>query len=853
MMSARLTPHTSRPTIFSGRFLLPYALVLGPLRENPGRAALAVIAIALGVALGVAVHLVNSSALNEFELAARHLAGEADLVVRGPRAGFDEAWYPRLARLPQVEAANPAVDLEVPLAGRPDSLRIVGFDPLRAAQVQPSLLPERSGMVLDLFDADAILLSPSAAEWLRLKPGDTLAIQVGTRAITLKVVGLLPQGAYRQRLGVMDVAAAQWRLAQLGRLNRLDLRLKPGTDRQAFRRELQALLPAGVQVMTPDAEGERGASLTRAYRLNLDMLALVALFTGAFLVFSSQVLVLLRRRSQFALLRTIGVTRGTLAAQLLAEGAVIGVIGAILGTLLGYALARYALLLVGADLGAGYFRSIAASLVAEPGTLAFFAALGVLFAVLGAAAPAWEAARRPPARALRAGDEEEGLRKLHTLWWGIASIAAGLLLALAPAVNGLPIAGYVAIGLILLGSVLVMPRLAEGCLGRLPVPARAPLAIAIAQLKATPRQAAISVAAIVISFSLMVSMLIMVSSFRSSLESWLERMLPADLYLRPARFGETAFFTPDEQARIAAVPGVERVVFIRTQNLLLAPDRPPVMLLAGPVEANEPAKVLPLTSSPYTPRADDPPPVWVSEVAADFYGLRVGERVQLPIGGVPRLYTVAGIWRDYARQSGAIAMNRELYLKLTGDPLANDVALWLTRDAAIADVQRALRGRLPDAAGFEIATTRELREISLRVFDRTFAITYALEIAAVLIGLFGVSVSFSAQALARRREFGVLRHIGMTRHEIGAMLGCEGALVATLGCVMGLATGWLVGVILTHVVNRQSFHWSMELNLPWLPVASLALLIVAAAVVTAVWSGRAAMGEDVVRAVREDW
>ena len=836
-----------------GRLLLFHALVLGPLREHPGRVALAVAAIALGVALGVAVHLVNSSALNEFEIAARHLAGEADLVVRGPRAGFDETWYPRLARLPQVEAANPALELEVPLSGRPDSLRVLGFDPLRAAQVQPSLLPERSSMTLDLFDSDAILLSPSAAEWLGLKPGDPLDLQVGTHAVRLKVAGLLPQGSYRQRLGVMDVSAAQWRLAQLGRLNRVDLRVRPGTDVTAFRRELQALLPAGVQVMTPEHESLRGASLTRAYRLNLDMLALVALFTGAFLVFSSQVLALLRRRAQLALLRTLGVTRGTLVGLLLAEGAAIGAVGAILGTLAGYALARYALALVGADLGAGYFRSTVTELRVEPGTLAFFAALGVLFATLGAAAPSWEAARRPPARALRAGDEEEALKTLRTLWWGIASIAGGLLLALAPAISGLPVAGYVAIGLILLGSVLVMPRVAEVCLARLPLPRRAAPALAIAQLKATPRQAAISVAAIVISFSLMVSMLIMVSSFRSSLESWLERMLPADLYLRPARLGETAFFTPEEQSRIAATPGIERAAFVRTQNLLLAEERPPVTLLAGPVEAGDPGRILPLTSSPYAARPDDPPPVWVSEVAADFYKLRVGQRVELPIGGTLRSYTVAGIWRDYARQNGAIAINRELYTDLTGDRLVNDVALWLQGNASVAEVRRALRDRLPDAAGFEIATTRELRELSLRTFDRTFAITYALEIAAVLIGLFGVSVSFSAQALARRREFGVLRHVGMTRREIGAMLGCEGAVVAALGCAMGLAIGWLVGFILTHVVNRQSFHWSMEIHVPVAPLAALALLIVAAAIATAVWSGRAAMGEDVVRAVREDW
>jgi putative ABC transport system permease protein len=827
--------------------------VLGTLREHPGRAALAVFAIALGVALGVAVHLVNSSAINEFELAARHLAGEADLVVRGPRAGFDEALYPRLARLLQVEAANPAVEVEVPLPGRPESLRILGFDPLRAAQVQPALLPERSSMVLDLFDADAVLLSPSAAEWLGLKTGDTFGVQVGTRAVSLKVAGLLPQGAYRQRIGVMDISAAQWRLERLGRLNRIDLRLKPGTDVEAFRRELQTALPLGVHAISPETDGGRGASLSRAYRLNLDMLALVALFTGAFLVYSSQVLAILRRRTHFALLRALGVTRGALVVRLLAEGAAIGVIGSALGLALGYALAHYVLSLVGADLGAGYFRAVSTSLEAEPQALAWFFALGVLFAVLGAFAPAWEAAHRPPAQGLRSGDEEEGPGKSRALWWGIAAAAAAALLAQAPAIYGLPVAGYLAIALVMLGAVLAMPWLAAACLARLPVPTRAPAAVAIAQLKATPRQAAISVAAIVTSFSLMVSMLIMVGSFRASLESWLERMLPADLYLRAARFGETAFFTSEEQKRIATTPGVERIEFIRSQNLLLAPERAPVVLLAGPVEAGAPDKVLPLTSPPYAVGTEDPPPVWVSEVAADVYSLRVGDRVRLPIGDMPLLYTVAGIWRDYSRQGGAIAMNRGLYVKLTGDRLVNDAALWLATGSSPDQVQRALRERLPDGANLEITTTRELRANSLKAFDRTFAITYALEIAAVVIGLFGVSVSFSAQALARRREFGVLRHLGMMRREIAAMLGCEGALVATLGAAFGLVTGWLVGLILIHVVNRQSFHWSMELHMPWSWLAGLAAVVVIAAAVTAVWSGRAAMSGDVVRAVREDW
>ncbi|HUF82280.1 MAG TPA: ABC transporter permease, partial [Burkholderiales bacterium] len=209
MTGARTASGAAATSAFDARWLLFLALIGGPARENPGRYAFAVAAIALGVALGVAVHLVNSSALKEFELAARQLAGEADLVVQGPRAGFDEALYAQVARLPEVEAANPAVDLVVALAGRLDSLRILGFDPLRAAQVQPSLLPRQAGALAALFDPDAVLLSPSAAEWLGLRAGDLLEALVGQRVVRLKVVGLLPEDAYRQRIAVMDIAAAQ--------------------------------------------------------------------------------------------------------------------------------------------------------------------------------------------------------------------------------------------------------------------------------------------------------------------------------------------------------------------------------------------------------------------------------------------------------------------------------------------------------------------------------------------------------------------------------------------------------------------------------------------------------------------
>lgn len=837
----------------SARFALFETLVLGPLRENPGRSALAILAIALGVALGVAVHLVNASALNEFEVAARRLSGEADLVIRGPRAGFDEALYPRLARLPQVDAASPAIDLEVALADRTGSLRIIGFDPLRAVRVQPSLVPDDYALLSDLFAADSVVLSFEAANWLGVKKGDEVRVRVGTRSVPLKIIGTLPAGVYRQRLGVMDIASAQWRLGQLGRLNRIALRIKPGADIQALRNELANLLPPGVQVATPDTEGEHGAALTRAYRLNLDMLALIALFTGAFLIFSTQVIALLRRRSQFALLRAMGLTRTGLAGYLVTEGAAVGVVGAALGLGAGYALAHAALFLIGADLGAGYFRSIVADLTVEPKVMVAFFVLGVLFATLGTLGPAWEAAQRAPARALRAGDEEETSDALRSPAAGLLAISAGLLLTMAPAVNGLPLAGYAAIALVLLGAVLLMPRVAITLFSQIPVPSVAPSAVAISQLKATPRRSAISIAAIVISFSFMVSMLIMVSSFRVSLEAWLERMLPADLYLRAARSGETAFLNREEQERIAATPEFERVQFLRAQTVLLSPHRPALTLLARPIVAPEAEKTLPLLAPPLVPAPDAPPPAWISEVAADLHNLRLGDSLQLPLQGKLIPVTVAGIWRDYARQNGAIVIDRDLYVRETGDGLANDAAIWLRAGVELTDAQKALRAQLPPQSKVEITLTRDVRAASLRIFDRTFAITYALEIAAIVIGLFGVAASFGAQALARRREFGVLRHLGMTRRQIGLMLSQEGAIVAGLGAAAGLVVGWAVGLILIHVINRQSFHWSMDLHMPWAPLAALAVLIVTTAALTAVWSGRAAMKDDVVRAVREDW
>ncbi len=845
---------SASPPALGATVALLDAAAIGPLRQGLGRTFVAIIAIALGVALGFSVYLINRVAADEVELASRSLFGMADLSVRAPNMGFDEELYPRLARIPGVAVASPVVEALARMPGHARPLQIVGIDPFRAAQLQPAVAAagasasQGSGLLAE----NSIWLSPSAAQAYGLAVGDEFEVQVALDVVKLRVAGLLPPAEYQQPLGMMDIATAQWRLDRLGRLDRVDLRLAPGVDPQAVRAAISAVLPPGVELTTPGEASDDAVRLSRAYRSNLTALALVALFTGAFLVYATQSLAVARRRREIALLHAMGMTvREQLGASLL-SGAIVGMLGSAAGIAIGIAVARAGLAAFGADLGAGYFRGLAPELDVTAVETAMFFLLGVGAAVVATLGPAYEAASVPAAAALKAGDEAPVAARHHGAV-ALALLVAAVAALFIPAPEGIALPGYAAIACVLLGAVFFTPALSQFVFQRLPLGGSAWRQVAAAQLRGTARRSTVSIAAVLVSFSLMVAMAIMVYSFRNSLDGWMQRILPADLYVRSGGSSLTSHLDEAAQRAIAAVEGVARADFVRFQDIALPGPGLPLTVIARPIDEEDAGRILPLRRTDPDPAPPGTVPVWASEAALDLRGFDLGTVFDLPLGGQTLRASVRGLWRDYERPGGSIVMPREVFVRYTGDTRATTASLWLMRDADAEVVASRIRAALQRGGEFEIAVPREIRRLSLRVFDRTFAVTYLLEAVAVLIGLFGISASTSSQVLARRGEFGMLRHLGVTRGEIGRMLAFEGAALGTVGVLTGLVVGFVVSLILIYVVNRQSFHWTMDLHVPWLLLAVLSLVLIAASALTAALSGRQAMGEDVVRAVKEDW
>ena len=813
--------------------------------------------VSIGVMLAVAIHTVNHSALASFGQALDTLNGQASAQLVAPLGDIDDrqidVWDSRRGAL-GISTVSPV------LVVRTDRLTLLGLDFFKAAFVSSSLMPSSVDSATDLFNEKALFLSAAALNALNVRVGENIVLKHGAESVSLVVAGEVP-GAASQVIGVMDIGSAQWAFNRLGVVSRFDLRLEDWQTPEGLRAALQAQSETLQLVATQDRD-RRMSLLSRAYRVNLSVLAMVALLTGGFLVSTAVNLSIVRQRSELALIGALGASEAWLRRFVWAQGGLIGTLGGIMGVVMGLLLASVLMRWFGGDLGGNYFANSQPPMVIDWMAMVGFSLAAMLMGLASAWLPLLQINWRQPMSVLRAGQAETLLSNPPTLKWSLLALGLSLGLLLLPTFDELPWAAYGSIAALLCSGLLAVPWLLAKLWGGLSfvvfrwrVPAV--LRLAIWRLAQAPSAATPLITGTIAAFSLTVAMMVMVSSFRISVSDWLGIVLPADMYTTSQGLMEQPGFKASVEEAIASVPQVQRVETTRFRNLRLAHNRPEVVLIAKPINLQDPTQSVALVGLAKLPPTDgqDWLVVFGSEAMADLYGWRVGQEASLPltIQGQQKVW-VGGLFRDYGRQHGTVVMSATDFERLTGDRTRSSVSLWLTNGADSAKVMADIQAKLPELAHLQWVTSSDIRQLSLKIFDRSFAMTYALEAAALFVALFSVAAGVTGQLILRRREFGVLTHLGMSDSDRWRLVSLEVGLLLLVAVLWASLLGGLISQVLIHKVNPESFHWTMNTHLAldqWALISSLLLLI---GVLTARWAARQGLdSRRLADSLRADW
>ena len=839
-------------------------IALRHLRRHPWQLVLAVLGIALGVAVAVSIDLANESARRAFSLATLAVTGRAThQIVAGP-SGLPESFYRTLRVELATREAAPVLSGDVASVDHPGrTFTVLGIDPFAEAPFRPYLSdengsvaegapstpgtaggervnarpPDRLSTVAALVTRPgAVLMARPTARDLGLGVGDRFAVRVAGARHSLTVVGLLDPGdpASARALDgllVTDIATAQEIFGASGRLSRIDL-IAPDTEPGlAELARIARALPPGAELVAAGARAGTTAQMIRAFQWNLTALSLLALVVGMFLIYQTMTFSVVQRRPLIGSLRAIGVTRREIFALVMGEALLIGAVGTVVGLALGLTLARGLLALVTRTINDLYFVLSVREVALDPLALAKGVLLGVGATLAAALAPALEATAAPPRVVMSRGALEAGARRMVTraTWLGLGLlVASAAILALPTGIVG----GFAGLFVLMIGCALVAPAAALGLL-RLIHPLAASAFGSIGRLATRGIAAAFSrtsvaIAALMIAVSASIGVGVMIASFREAVVSWLEGTLRADVYVSaPSLVGNRpdATLDPALVAKLTATPGVAAASTSR--GVLASGPRGPVQVVALDVEqARRPR---------WRFQEGGPDAVWdagaviVSEPYANRHGARAGSGVRLRTDRGERDFPVAGVFYDYGSSAGVVVMSRRTYDRFWDDRKISGLAIEAAPGADLAGLMADLRARAAGGPEVVVRSNRALREASLEIFDRTFAITGVLRTLTVAVAFIGMLAALLALQLERAREIGVLRALGLTPRQVWALVTAQTGLMGLLAGVLAVPGGLLLAGVLVFVVNRRSFGWTMPIDpSPGILLQGVALSIVAA-------------------------
>lgn len=862
-------------------------LILRQLRAEGLRTAITILGVAAGIAVVLAIRLTNASAVRGFEAALELTSGRAGLEIVGAGFGIPERVLADIGWLRMYGLTSPVIEGDViaefgrPGQRRTELLRVLGVDILRDLPIRDYDIGDagagtpRPRTAIDILglltDPDGVVITRAFADRHGLAVGDPLHVIIGDRLKALRVKALLEaEGPARLMDGnflLMDLAAAQWAFERLGVVDRVDITLADGADIAVAERAIAARLPAGLVVQRPSRRGQQVEQMLAAFHLNLTALSSIALLVGLFLVYNAVSVAVLARRQEIGTLRALGVTRRQVQALFLGEAAVFGALGVAVGIPLARLLAGVTVALTSRTVSTLYVATAAGPLSLEWHDALLAALVGIPLALLAAWLPAREAAGVPPTAVLRGADRAEARssRQVRTRVTGLVLLALAAVLSRMPPVRGLPVAGYAACFALVFGAALLTPALLQ-------VAARHGRAmwyrafgvggwLAHAALGGAIGRVAISVSALAVSLAMMVAITIMVGSFRQTVIDWVGQSLRADLFVAPAsrrqgaraptisRAVEDVVRAHPEVAvvdafRSATVPYGGSLIYLGSGDFAIQQRYGGLRFKEVAPQAGESSRSGRMNGADVLARARSSDTVIVSEPFATRYRVHAGGQLSLATPAGPVNFTIAGVYFDYSSDRGVVMMDNTTMARHFGDHRPTGLTVYLKDGTRAAAVRAQLLARLDGAAGIFIHTNRSLREEVLRIFDSTFAITYALQGIAIVVALLGVVGTLMTLVLERRRELGILRAVGAGRSQVRAMIVAEAAMLGAISQVAGLMLGVWLALILVYVVNLQSFGWTIHLTIPWGSLLQMSALVIVTTVLAGLYPAHRAMQEQ---------
>lgn len=831
------------------------------LLRHPWQSILMILGITLGVAVVVAIDLANASASQAFDLSTEAVTGRATHQIVGGPNGLDEELYAELVKSRLIINIAPVISeyVYIPELGG-NLFQLLGIDPFADPPFRNYFGADRSGQARQPIDnlvdfltqPGAILISSEVAARKNLNnciqalDPCQITMEIGGEEKLVKITGFLqPNDNLSRRaldsLVLADIATAQELTGKFGRIDRIDL-IIPEKVAELTEKRIKAILPPDARLQPVEARSGTISEMTSAFRVNLTALSLLALVVGLFLIYNTMTFSVVQRRSLFGTLRCLGVTRWEVFFLVASEALVVGAIGATLGILLGTILGQGAVRLVTQTINDLFFVVTVRGVQIPVSSLIKGGLLGVLATILTAIPPAWEAASVQPRVALsRSGLESKARRAVILAAWGGLILLIGGAGALLIPTRNLPLS-FLATFAVIIGFAMEAP-LVTTILMRASTPSLGRLWGSLGRM--APRdvinslsRTSVAVAALMVAVSVTIGVSLMVSSFRYTVEAWLEQTLQGDIYISAPSLTTTETSAPLNPQVIELLqnwPGTAQYYSLRSVNVDSPQGLTHIAAASNTVMSSDRDFLATSVPREEIPNQLNSGAVIISEPYANRIGVnRPGTTISLYTDNGLQEFPVVGIYYDYSSTQGTVLMSLDTYQKHWRDEAVTAAALKLAPTVNVNNAVQELSDSLADEQRLIIRANVTLRNEVMEVFDRTFAITGALQLLATVVAFIGVLSALLSVELERQRELGILRAVGLTRRQLWGLIMLETGLMGTVSGLLAIPTGYVLALILVYIINRRSFGWTLQMQVIFDPFILALLIAITAALIAGV-------------------